>query len=95
MRTLGFLRYSVFVEHISDGDLLLHQLGMVRNEDELRPIEEHLLWCQACLDRAEALTGHPHDETQKPPNIFASSGLLETSGSFLKHFRHDSSETPD
>lgn len=45
----------MFVVHISEADLLLYCLGVIRNEDELAPIEEHLLWCQECLDRVKAL----------------------------------------
>jgi predicted anti-sigma-YlaC factor YlaD len=29
-------------------------LGMVKDEAELAALEEHLLWCSACVDRAEA-----------------------------------------
>jgi hypothetical protein len=43
------------MEHISDGYLMLYCLGVVRNENELKPLEEHLLWCQQCLDRAEEI----------------------------------------
>jgi hypothetical protein len=45
------------MEHISDGDLLLYCLGVIREESDLRPIEEHLLWCQSCLNRAEVIDG--------------------------------------
>lgn len=45
------------MKHISDDDLVLYILGMVRNERALTPIEEHLLWCSECLDRAMALGG--------------------------------------
>ena len=41
----------MFAEHNSECDLLLYCLGLIRNEDEVAPIEEHLLWCQECLDR--------------------------------------------
>jgi hypothetical protein len=27
---------------------------MVKDEPELAALEEHLLWCDACVDRAEA-----------------------------------------
>jgi hypothetical protein len=40
-------------EHISDHDLERYYLGMVTQEEELAPLEEHLLWCQSCVDRAE------------------------------------------
>ena len=55
LRVLGPLRYRLLVEHISEGDLVLYSLGLVRTEDELRPIEEHLLCCHECLDRAEEI----------------------------------------
>jgi hypothetical protein len=41
------------MKHIDDTALERYYLGMV-TEPELGGIEEHLLWCQACLDRAEA-----------------------------------------
>jgi anti-sigma factor RsiW len=39
--------------HISDHDLERYYLGMVREEAELAPLEEHLLACPACVARAE------------------------------------------
>lgn len=39
-------------EHISDDDLERYYLGMI-TEEELAPIEEHLLWCHSCQDRLE------------------------------------------
>jgi hypothetical protein len=38
--------------HISDYDLERYYLGMVTDEQELAALEEHLLWCSACVDRA-------------------------------------------
>ena len=40
--------------HIDDHDLERYHLGMVKDEAELAALEEHLLWCGACVDRAEA-----------------------------------------
>jgi hypothetical protein len=40
-------------EHISDHDLERYYLRMVTKEKELAPLEEHLLCCHACVDRAE------------------------------------------
>jgi hypothetical protein len=40
--------------HISEHDLERYQLDIME-EPELATIEEHLLWCQECLDRAEAI----------------------------------------
>jgi hypothetical protein len=36
--------------HISTHDAERYYLGMVTAEEELAPLEEHLLWCHACLD---------------------------------------------
>jgi hypothetical protein len=41
--------------HICDHDLERYHLGMVKDEVELAALEEHLLWCAACVDRAEAV----------------------------------------
>ena len=40
--------------HICDHDLERYHLGMVKDEAELAALEEHLLWCGACVDRVEA-----------------------------------------
>ena len=40
--------------HIGDHDLERYHLGMVKDEAELAALEEHLLWCSAWVDRAEA-----------------------------------------
>jgi hypothetical protein len=40
--------------HISDEDLERYYLGRVQDEQELAILEEHLLWCHACIDRAQA-----------------------------------------
>ena len=40
-------------EHISDHDLERYYLGMVTDEAESAPLEEHLLWCYKCVERAE------------------------------------------
>ena len=39
--------------HISDHDLERYYLGMVTREEELAALEEHLLWCHPCIERAE------------------------------------------
>ena len=41
------------MEHISDHDLERYQLGRVVGEAELAPLEEHLLACPGCVERAE------------------------------------------
>ena len=40
-------------EHISDHDLERYCLRMVTKEEALAPLEEHLLCCHGCIDRAE------------------------------------------
>jgi hypothetical protein len=40
------------MEHLSDHDLERYHLGMIREEAELAPFEEHLLACGVCADRA-------------------------------------------
>lgn len=42
------------MEHVSEEDLELYCLGRATNE-QLAPIEEHLLECPECLGRAEEL----------------------------------------
>ena len=46
-------RYTSMPGHVSDEDLERYHLGMVQ-DDELAALEEHLLWCTPCIDRAEA-----------------------------------------
>jgi len=41
------------MEHISDHDLERYHLGMVVDEAELTAVEEHLLACPECAERAE------------------------------------------
>jgi hypothetical protein len=36
--------------HISTHDAERYYLGMVTEEEQLAPLEEHLLWCCGCLD---------------------------------------------
>jgi len=40
-------------EHISDHDLERYYLGMVTDEQELAHLEEHILCCASCTERAE------------------------------------------
>lgn len=42
------------MSHISDEDLELYCLGRATNE-QLAPLEEHLLGCPACLKRVERM----------------------------------------
>jgi len=45
--------YTCMDDHISDHDLERYHLGMVNDESELAPLEEHLLACAGCAERAE------------------------------------------
>ena len=40
--------------HISDHDLERYYLGMITEESELAPLEEHIIGCSACATRADA-----------------------------------------
>ena len=44
--------------HICDHDLERYHLGMVKDEAELAALEEHLLWRDICLSRAEGMADH-------------------------------------
>ncbi len=41
-------------EHLSEHDMERLLLGTVTDEAELEPLEEHLLVCAECIERAEA-----------------------------------------
>ena len=43
--------------HITDHDLERYHLGMVTEEAELAALEEHLLACPACVERAASDRG--------------------------------------
>lgn len=45
--------YSGMRQHISDHDLERYYLGQITAEAELASVEEHLLWCDECIDLAE------------------------------------------
>ena len=47
------LLHYIDMEHISDHDLERYHLGMVADEAELGPLEEHLLACLKCVERAK------------------------------------------
>ena len=42
----------VAVEHLTDDELERHVMGKIPEGAELERIEEHLLWCQGCIDRS-------------------------------------------
>ena len=44
--------------HINEHDLERYHLGMVKDEAELAALEEHLLWSDICLSRAEGMADH-------------------------------------
>ena len=39
--------------HISDHDLERYYLGMITEESDLAPLEEHIIGCSACATRAD------------------------------------------
>jgi len=41
--------------HVSQHDLERYHLGMVKDEAELAPLEEHILACAHCARRAEEI----------------------------------------
>ena len=41
--------------HIDDHDLERYHLGKVLEDAELGRLEEHMLWCGGCVERAEAI----------------------------------------
>jgi len=45
-------------DHITDHDLERYHLGMITEEAELAPLEEHLLACPACAERAELVADY-------------------------------------
>jgi len=49
---LSKMGYRILVPHISDDELDLYALERLP-EDQSAALEEHLLWCHACLDTAE------------------------------------------
>ena len=53
MRFLRNTEHYIRMKHLSDHDLERYHLGMVVDEPELAAVEEHLLGCPICVDRAE------------------------------------------
>ena len=45
-------------EHVTDHDLERYHLGMIVEETELALLEEHLLACSACAERAQAMADY-------------------------------------
>lgn len=42
------------LKHVQDEDLERYCLGTITEEAEIAPIEEHLMVCSECIDRAQA-----------------------------------------
>lgn len=53
LRTFPRPHHYTGMDHISDHDLERYHLGLIVNEAELAPFEEHLLSCAGCAERAE------------------------------------------
>jgi hypothetical protein len=53
LRILQPLCHYTDMEHVSDHDLERCYLGTIADEAELAPLEEHLLGCPVCVERAE------------------------------------------
>lgn len=48
-----FLPHQIGTDHISDHNLERYYLGMVKDDEELAIIEDHLLACPKWVERAE------------------------------------------
>jgi hypothetical protein len=46
------------MDHLTDDELERHLLGNIPEGPELDHIEEHLLWCQGCIDRSMNTEAH-------------------------------------
>ena len=46
------------MDHLSDDELERYHLGAITEEPELAPLEEHLLACGSCAERAECCAGY-------------------------------------
>jgi hypothetical protein len=53
LRIFGLLGHYTRMKHISDHDLERYHLGMVLDDAELAPLEEHVLACPECAEQAE------------------------------------------
>ena len=53
LRRSGHHHFVMNSGHISDYDLERYYLGMIRQEVELAPLEEHILGCPLCAERVE------------------------------------------
>jgi hypothetical protein len=48
------------MSHIADEILERYDLNLIWHEPELTTLEQHLLWCQDCITRAEATHQYVH-----------------------------------
>jgi hypothetical protein len=56
---LNLFEVSPFMTpHICEDDLERHYLGTTADGPELATLEEHLLWCPECIDRAEGIRAY-------------------------------------
>ena len=55
LREIPAPAHSLFMQwtHITDHDLERYYLGMVTKKAELAPVEEHILACPVCAERAD------------------------------------------
>jgi len=53
--TIPAVLRHMYTEHLSDHDLERYYLGMITEELELAPVEEHILACAWCASRAEEI----------------------------------------
>ena len=45
-------------KHLSDHDLERYTLGMVKDDSELAPVQEHILACGWCAERADEVQNY-------------------------------------
>jgi hypothetical protein len=64
-----------FVNHISNHNLERRYLGMITDESESAPLEEHLLACPACVEPAESTQDYMGCSSRSPGRH---SGRLKT-----------------
>src|SRR5579864_9601126 len=58
LRIVSRAHHYTCMEHIDEHDLERYHLGMIEDEAELAPFEEHLLACAECAERAEEAAGY-------------------------------------
>jgi len=68
--------------HLSDGDLERYCLGKIQKGPELDALEEHLLICGECVDRAQASDAYV--DTLRAALAKGGCGLRSLSGSTVE-----------